>query len=140
MEKKKKYICLGAAVIILFAAVFITILFTPQAPIKEADFIEIGTVHQVKNGELIDITSKVDIASLKAFLLLLRAERIPSVSSPFLMADQNYEIDGRCGDKAMHIVLGTPEISCVYEAADHGCYRIENSEAWNMLMGLLIEK
>ena len=138
MGKKEKSHLPGGIILLMFLFMLVVVFFMPQAPVKEKDTIEINKIEQVQNGELIDVTDKLDTKVLENCLPLLRCKRVPSLRSSYLIENQTYEISIRCGDEAMHIVLGTPDISHIYGNSNSICFKIQNSQAWKDLLQLLI--
>ena len=94
----------------------------------------------VDGGEETDVTGRVDGALLMSSLCLMKTDFFPrKVQS--LDSDQiRYALDGTCGGKPFHIVLGDGEQSYLYESADQGMYAVWDSGAWMALLDALTEE
>ena len=91
----------------------------------------------VDGGKETDVTGRVDGALLTSSLRLMKTDFFPrKVQS--LDSDQiRYALDGTCGGRPFHIVLGDGEQSYLYESADQGMYAIWDSGAWMALLDAL---
>ena len=138
MTKRKVYISLILTVVIaLLAIAAIFFVCVPNAPIKNADNLEIINVSRITDAKYTEITDEVNLTELKALLPMLRAQRIPTISAPTQTADHMYEIDCIYENKPLHIIIGKPEVSCVYSDSNAGMCRIENVQSWVTLMKML---
>ena len=138
MTKRKAYTCLISTFVIMLLA--ITAIFfwcVPNAPIKDADNLEIINVSRITDAKYTGITDEVNLTELKALLPMMRAQRIPTISAPTQTADHMYEIDCIYENKPLHIIIGKQEVSCVYCDASAGMCRIENAQSWVTLMKIL---
>ena len=138
MTKRKAYTCLISTFVIMLLAIAAIFLFcVPNAPIRDTDNLEIINVSRITDAKYTEITGEVDLVELKALLPMMRAQRTPTISSPTQTADHMYEIDCIYENKPLHIIIGKPEVSCVYCDASSGMCRIENSQSWVTLMKML---
>ncbi len=138
MVKRGKYIFIAVVliVLILFGVLYFSM---PDVPIRDVQRFEVTTVYRVVDTKLVEITDQIDTDTLRTCLPMLRAKKTSSVYFPVEMADELYEINGLYGGKPRHIILGTDEISSIYEDASKSAQRIENPDVWIKLMKLLTE-
>ncbi len=144
-KKKKKCICVISAIVILTA--ILTLIFCiPRRPFKDAEKFDLDNmrVYKIINNDEIDITDKVDLERLAKLLTLICTKRLHSEQRYYYMADRTYDMFIVYNHKPMRIVLENTGRS--FANLDRGIghtvwdYRIENDDAWNLLMELLIEE
>lgn len=140
--KKKKWLFVIAAVLLVLALLFLNLV--PMRPFGEKDVIEIDKVEQnvwldtLGNAiEKVDITEEIDVDTLVFYLQLMQTDRLCSHVGRYWMGDVTYEIHGVCNGKPLHINIGTEAESYLYESGDKGGYRIKNSVVWLQLIELL---
>ena len=128
----KKRTWIGVAVLVLVAAVAVTVLTVPQNYFKSEDNLEIFRVEYVDAQQnLVDITDEIDAELLETYLPLMQCSRVRTRFGPYFLADCRYEITIADHDNRnfIHILLGDSELNYIYRASQGG-YKIRNSEVW----------
>ncbi len=123
--------------LVCLIAAFAVIILTPAAPIRDISAIESVAVYKVVNGQLVDVTDKVDNAALKRALPLLRKSRYSSGHTTTAMADEKYEMTIIYNCKPIHVVVGSEKRSYVYRSSNRGMAYLIDPDSWAALLQAL---
>ena len=141
MQRRRRRLTVTAFVAlaaVFAAAVLLLLAFrVPRQFFRGKGELVLSRVLLVDGGKETDVTGRVDGALLMSSLRLMKTDFFPwKVQS--LDSDQiRYALDGTCGGRPFHIVLGDGEQSYLYESADQGMYAIWDSGAWMALLDAL---
>nr|WP_122012173.1 hypothetical protein [Maliibacterium massiliense] len=128
------------ALVLLLAAACALLISTPQTFFHESGEKK-AALHRVTyiapDGTYEDMTARVDLDELGYLLSLMKGSRYRKSFAPYPLQDVRYELDGICAGRPFHIVLGDADVNYLYESADQGGYRIQNSAVWLRMMEML---
>ena len=141
MQRRRRRLTVTAFVTlaaVFAAAVLLLLAFrVPRQFFRGEGELVLSRVLLVDGGEETDVTGRVDGALLMSSLRLMKTDFF-SRKVQSLDSDQiRYALDGTCGGRPFHIVLGDGEQNYLYESADQGMYAIWDSGAWMALLDAL---